>query len=260
MAEMLLINPSHRPSRRKARRSTNPGRRPRARRAAAPRRVRRNPIHHFAGLGNPHRARRRTHSRRVRRNPMHALAHHRRHRRRRNPISLGHHKANAIGMLKAALLGGAGAITVDLLMGQVNKYLPDSLKVNDAQVGVGDAVKGALTIVAGLGLSKMTKGLSVKLAQGALIVQASDILRSFLPSSMTLGYATSARLLRGSPMIGPNAAALQAGRGILPPNQPTLSRYVDGKSPLLNRYVAGSPVLNSYLATGRRSNSNVRAR
>ena len=95
MAEMLLINP-----------------RRRAKRATAKRRIvrRKNPIAAVARRHGPKR----------RRNPI-GLA--RVHRRRRNPIA-GYNAKGIMAEVQAALIGGAGALAVDVLMGQINGYIP----------------------------------------------------------------------------------------------------------------------------------------
>lgn len=247
MSKVLLINPSHRPKRRKARKSPSAAqRRARAAFAARARGRAKNPVRRVA---------RRRHvavSRRRRRNPIHALATRRTSvRRRRNPISMGVSTRGIVGQLKAALVGGAGAVAMDVIMGQINKYLPASMQAT-ANVGVGDAVKAGVTVLLGQVLNKMSRGMSSKLAQGALTVQAADILRSFVPSTMTVGYYSPGRVIRGSPKTGPNMQAIAPG----------MARYLaPAKSggPLLSRYMSpGSTQLLS--ASGMRTNSNVRAR
>jgi hypothetical protein len=217
MAEMLLLNPR---GRRKARRAA-----PAKRRTTAKRR-RRNPITRAVTVAAP---------RRRRRNPMtaraHRIVHHR--RRRRNPISLGGRSASIVGMLKEALIGGGGAIAVDLAYGQINHMLPTALQRTPGTAGAGDAVKALLTVLAGKFLSKPTRGLSVKAAQGSLIVQAHGLIAGMLPSTMTLGYAVPGHVVPGAPRIGPNAALLQ--RYTQPGVTPLLSRFTaPGVSPLLN--------------------------
>lgn len=208
----------------------NPRRRRKARKAPATKRVRRstrrrNPI---ANLG--------AHSpvRRVRRK---RTTHHA--RRRRNPIGGNMRGAGAsiVAMLKAAAIGGAGAITMDVVMGQVNGYLPDSLKSKPNEVGVGDAVKAAITVALGQVLAKPTRGLSRQMALGALIVQARDVMSGIIPSTMALGYASPARLIRGSSRIGPMARPAVPHSGI--------AQYQHGGSPLLSQYQhGGSPLLS----------------
>ncbi len=217
MAHMLLVNPRRRKARKTTRRA-NPARK------TARRRVRRaNPL--FAAA--PRHVRRR-------RNPL--FAHKRRHhvRRRRNPISFGGSKGGIAQMLKDAALGGVGAVAMDIVMGYANGVLPTSLQTTPNTVGIGDAVKAALTIGLGEMLRSATKGASIKVATGALTVQVSDIVRSFVPSTMTLGANTPAvRVIRGNPRVGPNAGYLQ---------NPGMGRYIGSQnSQLLNRYTAGSP-------------------
>ena len=171
MAEMLLINPRSR--RKTAKRHTTAKRR-------------RNPI-----------AAKHVHHKR-RRNPI-GLA--RVHRRRRNPISLS--QSGIMKELQEAFLGGAGAIAIDVLMGQLKGYLPTSMQRTPGSLGIGDAVKMAITIAVGQALAKPTKGMSRKLATGALVVQARDILATFMPSTMTLGFSSAANVIPGTNRVGP---------------------------------------------------------
>jgi len=200
MAEMLLINPRRR---RKARRANPIAKRRRVTR-------RRNPLAALA--------------RRRRRNPMPAIA-----RRRRNPIGLARRRVmrrrNPIGgrmgtgMLMAAIreafVGGAGAVAVDLAMGQINRYLPASLKTVPGTIGAGDAVKALITVTLGHLLARSTRGLSRKMALGALTVQSANIMKTFVPATMTMGYASPARIVRGSNTVGPNMGAYTQGSPLL---------------------------------------------
>jgi hypothetical protein len=173
MAELLLINPSKRGRKAPKRRTSAKRRRnPVAKLSAAPKRRRRNPI----GIKRVHA------------------------RRRRNPIAMG----GIVAQLKSAAIGGAGSVAVDLLMGQVNGYLPASMQKTSGSLGVYDAVKIGVTIAAGKLLSKPTRGLSQKMAAGALTVQAADIIKTFVPSTMTLGYNNPARVIQGTARVSPN--------------------------------------------------------
>jgi hypothetical protein len=83
-------------------------------------------------------------------------------RRRRNPISMGGLNMRGItSMFKDALIGGAGAVSVDVLMGQINKFLPASLQPT-ATPGANNAIKAGITAVLGVALSKATKELLMK--------------------------------------------------------------------------------------------------
>ena len=203
MAEMLLINPR--------RRRANPKRRRRNPLATVARRRRRNPLAAVA--------------RRRRRNPMPMV------RRRRNPIGLARRRVmrrrNPIGgmgtgMLMAAIreafVGGAGSVAVDLAMGQINRFLPVNLQSNPmaSGIGAGDAIKAIITVTLGHLLARPTRGLSRKMAMGALTVQSANIMRKVLPlGSMPLGYASPARIVRGSNTVGPNMGAYTQGSPLL---------------------------------------------
>ncbi len=220
MAEMLLINPR----RRKAKRAT---RVVRARRAVT---RRRNPIE--SGLAR----RRRSVSRR--RNPISAIRRRvhtiGRARRRRNPISMGSGSKNIMGMFKEAAIGASGSILVDIAMGYINPMLPASMVRTPGTIGVGDAVKAGITVAMGHFLAKATKGASHKMALGALIVQLAEIGKTFVPASMTLGYAVPGNVVQGSARISPIKRGVSGYTG-------------GGYSPLLNAYTGatGSPPLLS---------------
>lgn len=221
MSSMLLINPRRRAAKKRV--SAAPKRKRRPARA----RVARNPVS-VVSLSPARRKRRR--------NPVSA----RRVKRRRNPIGgMRGLSSGIVGMFKDAMIGGAGAVAVELVMGQVNSYLPPSMQRTAGSVSVGDAVKAAITVVLGNLLSKPTRGLSRKMAAGALTVQAASLVRMMVPSSMTLsgagagglGYAVPAQLVNANLRVGPN--------------RNRISQYVPGNSPLLNQYVANSnPLLN----------------
>lgn len=213
MAEMLLINPRKRGAKRRA--SPTAKRRVHAKR-------RRNPI---AAVKR-------------RRNPIAAMR--RRVHRRRNPIAMGGGYMTAI---REALMGGAGAVAMDVVFGQVNKFLPASMQKTAGTVGAGDAVKAVLTVFIGQVLNKATKGFSRKAAQASLTVQAHDIIKSFVPASVALGsvgFATPAFPVQGTNRVGP----IRQG---------------------VNAYTTGTPLLNAYqrpggataLLSGARSRENV---
>lgn len=146
-------------------------------------------------------------------------------------------------MFKDAAIGGAGGILMDVIMGQVNQYLPASFQTNKTTLGVGDALKAGLTAVLGTMGARLTKGLSVKMAEGALAIQAYEILSGLLPATMTLGYMSPAAVVRGSNRVGPTRAGSTGFGAYQPRSQgnPALlngrvGAYVGpGRSMLLNR-------------------------
>jgi hypothetical protein len=220
--EMLLINP------RKRRASSKRGAKA-VRRVGAKRRVtrRKNPIAAVSAIKR--RIRRHTAKRAVSR------------RRRRNPISMGSMTRGLVPMLKTALLGGAGAVGIDLLMSKLNDSLPDSLKAG-IEPGVNDALKAGLTILLGRALSKSTKGLSEKMAAGALAVQAANLVRftlnkyqpGLLAGGGGIGYANPARVVRGNARLSPVIRNGTNGVGAFTRGSPLLSQYAGGGSPLLS--------------------------
>lgn len=206
MAEMLLINPR--------RRRKTAARKTRARR--------RNPMPMAArAVARPRRY-----------NPVAAMKR-RVMRRRRNPIGM---TSGMMKMIQDAFIGGAGSIAVDLVQGQVNKYLPATLQTRPGTVGLGDGVKAVLTVVLGRALNRYTKGLSTKMAAGALTVQSAGIMRTLLGPTLgaNLGYYTPGMVTSGTARVGPIRNDY-VGAYIAPGQTPLLSAYTKpGVTPLLN--------------------------
>jgi len=218
MAEMLLINPKRRTHKRRA----NPMHHAKRR------------VHHTRRKANPYaamltHARRRKHHAR-KHNPIHAMR--RRVMRRRNPIG-GGMMTGYMSLIKDGLIGGAGALAMDVVYGYVNNMLPDMLKNQPNTVSAGDAVKAIFTVAAGKGLSKMTGGLSMKAAQASLAIQSYNIVKQFLPATMSLGYASPAFIQQGTNRVGPIRRGMNAYTR--PGTTPLLSAYArPGVTPLLN--------------------------
>jgi hypothetical protein len=133
---------------------------------------------------------------------------------------------SVVSAMQDALIQGGGAVAMDLLHGQINRFLPQMLQRTPGQVGLGDVVKASITVLIGTALRGPTRGLSMKAATGSLTVQAYDIVSNLLPSTMQLGYMTPGRVTQGASRVGPN-------RGIV-------GRYTAPGAPtaLLNRYTA----------------------
>lgn len=219
MAQMLLINP-------RKRRATK-------RKAGAKRRVRararrKNPITRTATARTVMR----------RRNPVGAMR--RRVTRRRNPIGGMGGMGSYMNVIRDAVMGGAGAIMIDVVYGQINKFLPATLRTVPGTIGAGDAVKAIGTVFLGHALNKMTRGYSRKAAMASLTVQAYNLMKGFVPTTLPLGYASPAMIAQGTNRVGPIRRGMNA--------------YTSG-TPLLSAYTAsgsGSPLLNG----GRNKVSN----
>ena len=207
MAEMLLINPRKRGTRKATKRRVVRRRNP----VTAMVRRRRNPLAAMRRRRNPLAA--------ARRNPLARMR-----RRMRNPI--GGVMGNYMTQIREAVIGGAGALGMDLVYGQINSFLPAALKRVPGSIGAGDAVKAVITVALGGLLSKPTRGLSDKAARASLTIQAYDIMKSFVPSSMTIGYASPALIAQGTNRVGP------IRRG-------------------MNAYTNGTPLLNAYMSPGK---------
>jgi hypothetical protein len=201
MAEMLLINPRKRGTRRASKRRVVRRKNP----VTAMVRRKRNPL---AAM-------------RRRRNPMAEMV----RRRRRNPIG-GAMMGGYMTQIREAVMGGAGALGMDLVYGQINNFLPTALKRVPGSIGAGDAVKAVVTVALGGLLNKATRGFSGKAAKASLTIQAYDIMKSFVPATMTIGYASPALIAQGTNRVSP------IRRG-------------------MNAYTNGTPLLNAYTAPGR---------
>jgi hypothetical protein len=152
--------------------------------------------------------------------------------RRRNPIGM---TSGMMKMIQDAFIGGAGSIAVDLVQGQVNRFLPATLQTRPGTVGLGDGVKAVLTVVLGRALSGYTRGLSTKMAMGALTVQSAGIMRTLLGPTLgaNLGFYSPAMITDMTNRVGPIRNQVGA---YLPANQtPLLSAYTrPGVTPLLS--------------------------
>jgi hypothetical protein len=181
----------------------NPRRRSRRRRKMSAKQSR-----YFGGgrKRNPARRRRRSY----RRNPQLLLNPRRgRSRRRRNPIALAGLSSGVsaffnrpsiggvLGVAKGAATGAAGAIAVDVIMGQAQRFIPASLLAPN----VYPLVKAGAAIAFGVAGRRFLGATAVKMAEGSLICTARDWMRSLVPASIALGrYVDMAGL--GYPSAG----------------------------------------------------------
>jgi hypothetical protein len=129
--------------------------------------------------------------------------HHRR-RYRRNPRFGAMFKGGAggvVGLLKTGVIGGAGAVLTDVLMGYTSKVLPASFATpQDASGNVQFGyfgVKAALALLLGTqGRRFMPAPIATNLAEGALTVMAYQFIRPMMPSAIALGYLNPAPTMR----------------------------------------------------------------
>ncbi|MGH7886249.1 MAG: hypothetical protein ACREPG_00160 [Candidatus Binatia bacterium] len=210
MAQLFMLNPH---KRRKARR--NPRRMSaKQRKYFGPRRARANPARR--ARANPARRRRR-----ARRNPAPLLVNARRRRRaRRNPIARRRYRRNpalrlstrgVVNQVTTAAQGALGATVVDVAMGYINPNLP----ANMLTANVYPIVKSGVAI--GLGaLGGMVGGTVGRFAAagaiGSLTCTLHDVMRSFLPATLQLGFINSgyvAPRAMGAYVNGLGASALR---------------------------------------------------
>jgi hypothetical protein len=193
---------------------------------------------------NPYGMTKTTHKRR--RNPLHSMRTKVMHRRRRhNPIGRGMMGGAYMSMIRDALMGGAGAVVMDVVYAQVAKFLPMSMQPVSGQIGAGDAVKALVTVAIGHVLDKPTRGFTKKAAMASLIVQAHNIIKGYVPATLMplqgLGYASPAMVAGGTNRVGPIRRGMNA--------------YVPSGTPLLNAYQrtgGSSQLLSGSSATMRR--------
>ena len=199
MAQLMLINPARRPSKRRKSRTGRKASPAQLRALAKARRAR-------AGLSaNP--------SPRRRRRAMRATSHVTRRRARRNPIGMG----GIMGMLGGAVWGAGGALAVNYAYNMLP--LPASMKTGMmatvSQLG--------LAVAAGMLLKPVLGRNAGKMAEGAMTVTAFQALQSMLP--MSAGGTSVAGLGYMSP-------GMVAGGNALPnmsvPNFAGMGEYVSG--------------------------------
>jgi len=129
---------------------------------------------------------------------------------RRNPIGMPRGMKGFVGeaMHQAVngVVGGVGAIGVDLLMGQVAKALPASMNTKytatDGSFNYGYlGVKTALALAAGLAgrfLPAKVRPYLARMSEGSITVMSYDVIRTKLPDNLaTLGYVCPSQTLSG---------------------------------------------------------------
>ena len=197
---LYTVNPSRR--KRKAHKARSRKHRSAAQRAATARMLaanrarRRGRSHPMAAHSNP---RKRRHARRSIRRAV--------RRFHRNPLRLPS-MGGMTGMLKSGVIGGAGAVLVDVGMGYASRVLPASMatpnnadgSANWAYVGVKTALALALG-TAGRKLPMIGK-FAGQMAEGSLSVLAYQILRPMVPAAISLGYLNPAPTMRPRAGVG----------------------------------------------------------
>lgn len=158
---------------------------------------------------------------------------HRRRRSRRSAVRVSRRRARrsfggfrasgAISLLKAGFVGGAGAVLVDVGMGQVRGFLPASMSAPmDANGGPNYgyyAAKAGLAIALGLYGSRLPVigRYAGSMSEGALTVLAYQFLRPMVPANLSLGaYFNPAPMQRPRQLSGVGAYAsipVRAGSG-----------------------------------------------
>ena len=197
MAQLMLINPARRPSkRRKTGRKASPAQ---LRALAKARRAR-------AGLSANPSPRRRRHS-------LRAVARHTRRRARRNPVGMG----GIMGSLMGAVQGAGGALVVNYAYNALP--LPASMKTGM----MATVSKLGLAVAFGMIAKPMLGRAAGKMAEGAMTVATFEALQGMLPASVGgtsvagLGYMSPGMIAGGNAL--PNMSV---------PNFAGMGEYVSG--------------------------------
>lgn len=233
MAELLLMNPAHRPRRRKSRKHRTAAQRAATRRLVAFNRARRRS---GSASANPRRRRHHNpvaihHRRRVRRhNPAHVM-HHRRRHRRHNP-AMGITMRSVGSLVQDGLVGAGGALAVDITTGFLP--LPAMLKSPANADGSTNwlyyATKTGIALLVGTFGRRLFGRFAHPMAVGSMTVTAYGLARTLLPSGLTLGYM--------APGHGAGMARYVSGLG----------RYVSGQPGDIQQRVMASPSAQARLA------------
>lgn len=153
--------------------------------------------------------------RRARRARVHAVARHSPKRRyKRNPIR-GLSMGSISAMAKGAAIGAGGALVTDLAFGYGKSFLPVSMQTpvnlsTGAMNPMYFLAKAGVAIALGLLGKKVTKHAGT-MAEGALTVNAYEVIKSMVPASVSLGNYSS-----------PSAPRLSASRST---TRPSLKAY-----------------------------------
>lgn len=170
--------------------SGNPKRRRRGKRRSAAQRA--ATARMLAARGNP---RKRRGKRRGRRSGG-AVTHRRRRRGGGRGLFAGLRSSggSVMPMLKSGVIGGAGALGVDIAMGYALPLLPASMQSSinaDGSANLGYyGAKAAIAIGIGLYGRRLPVigGYAPAIAQGALTVMSYQLLRGFVPAGVSLGF------------------------------------------------------------------------
>lgn len=185
---LMLVNPRKRRSRK-----ANPKKRRSAKQVAATRR-----LVAFNRGTNPKRRRR---SAKRKSNPISYRAIARRspmrsRRRRRNPIGEGFTGHNMMSLVKAGVWGAGGALTVDFAMG--NLPLPAEVLTRANPDGTTNFLYYGTKAVFALALGALGKRFlghnAHVMAEGSMVVNMYDLIRTLLPANLKLGYFSPAAL------------------------------------------------------------------
>lgn len=187
---LMLVNP-----RKRRARKSNPGKK---RRSAKQRAATRRLVAFNRGTNPVRRRRSRRRSnpisyRAIRRSAPKSL---RRHRRRRNPIGEGFTGHNLMSLVKTGVWGAGGALATDFAMG--NLPLPANVVTRTNADGTTNFLYYGTKAVFALALGALGKRFlghnAHVMAEGSMIVNMYDLIRTLLPASLKLGYFSPAAL------------------------------------------------------------------
>lgn len=209
----LLLNPAKRRRARKSRKARSPAQRAATRKMLAANRGRK---------AASHRARRSRRAVVVHHNPVRRRA----RRYRRNPVGARRafnrvRSSGAFNLLKQGGMLGVGAVAVDILWGQLVRFLPASMALPMNSDGSTNWMYFAAKAAAAVGVATFgRKVIPARFAEaagvGALTIMSYQIARSMVPTALTMGaYVNPGRVM------GPRMNGLKGG------SAPQLGAYVN---------------------------------
>lgn len=109
-------------------------------------------------------------------------------------------RAGAVPMLKSGVIGGAGAVGIDVLMGYASNVLPatmtSKLNADGSTNYMYYAAKAALALGVGIfGRRVMPAQIAAKIGEGSLTVMSYELLRGMMPSGIAMGYMNPAHTM-----------------------------------------------------------------
>lgn len=113
--------------------------------------------------------------------------------------------SNAVALLKAGVISGAGAVAVDVAMGYAARVLPAAVATpldasGQPQYGYYALKAGLAVLLGAYGGRFLPAGMAGRMAEGALTVMAYQFIRPLVPSGVALGVYANAPAATARPV------------------------------------------------------------